>query len=526
MRKLLLLIFIIMMLSLTAVSASDNITDVISDEDDGILTLETPLDEETLAEKATEPPVQETVQDNPVSANDSSEGPVKETSKITTSNVKGYESFTSTLKIQLTSNNTSLTSKPIKIVLDGVTYNKKTDGNGEVNLNFKLKTGTYNAQITYDGDNQTAPATATAKITIKDAIKTKITQGDKDINYRQGSKCLFYVKLVNSKGKAIKNQYVTIKVNGKTYKVKTNKNGNAKLFLNLKKGTYKVKYSFKKTSPYLSSSGSCKIKVKSKMGKGNGYWLWSSHMKSVSLKKLSKKGTKQIFLHVHAIAQYGKGSVVSFIKKAHKYGMKVHLWMQVCYSNGKWVRPINENNKIKYGFLNGKIKEAKRYAKIKGVDGIHFDYVRFGGTAHLYKDPNRAINYFMKKASTQIHKIRSNCIVSAALMPEPKMMTYYYGQDVSTISKYADVLLPMVYKGNYHQTTKWITSVTKTFTKQSNGAQVWTGLQSYHSDNNAKKLTQSSLLKDAKAAKKGGAYGVILFRIGISCNFNFLKAKF
>ena len=72
MRKLLLLIFIIMMLSLTAVSASDNITDVISDEDDGILTLETPLDEETLAEKATEPPVQETVQDNPVSANDSS----------------------------------------------------------------------------------------------------------------------------------------------------------------------------------------------------------------------------------------------------------------------------------------------------------------------------------------------------------------------------------------------------------------------------------------------------------------------
>ena len=108
-------------------------------------------------------------------------------------------------------------------------------------------------------------------------------------------------------------------------------------------------------------------------------------------------------------------------------------------------------------------------------------------------------------------------------MPEPSMMHYYYGQDVPTMSKYMDVLIPMVYKGNYHQTTKWITSVTKTFVKQSNGAQLWTGLQSYHSDDNAKKLSQKSLLKDAKAAKEGGAKGIILFRIGISCNFNFKK---
>jgi hypothetical protein len=316
---------------------------------------------------------------------------------------------------------------------------------------------------------------------------------------------------------------VTFKVAGKTYTAKTDKNGVAKVYLNLKKGTHTVKYSFKKNAPYLSSSGSFKIKVRAKMAKGNGYWLWSSHMKNVNLKSLSKKGTKHIFLHVQAISVHGRSAVVSFIQKAHKCGMKVHLWMQVCYSGGKWVRPINEKNQIKYSFLNKKINEAKKYAKIKGVDGIHFDYVRFGGTAHLYKDPNRAINYFMKKASTQIHKVRPNCIVSAALMPEPSMMTYYYGQDVSTMSKYSDALIPMVYKGNYHQTRSWITSVTKKFTEQSNGAQIWTGLQSYHSDNNAKKLSQKSLLKDAKAAMKGGAKGVVLFRIGISCNFNFKK---
>lgn len=521
MKKILLISLLLTLMFCAAVSANENITDSSSSD---VLAQDTP---EVISENADEEILEQDIEESIVSETENATSqPVKTTSKITASNVKGYSSFTSTLNVKLTSNNTVLSGKPVKIVLNGVTYNKNTDRNGEVKLNVNLKAGTYNAQITYGGDNSTGEASATCKITIKEAIKTKLKLGDKDINYRQGSKCLFYVKLVNDNGKAIKNQYVTIKVNGKKYTVKTNKYGNAKIFLNLKKGTHKIKYSFKKTSPYLSSSGSCKIKVKSKMGKGNGYWLWSSHMKSINLKKLSKKGTKQIFLHVHAIAQFGKGSVVSFIKKAHKYGMKVHLWMQVCYTGGKWIRPIDKNNKIKYGFLNSKIKEAKRYAKIKGVDGIHFDYVRFGGTAHLYKDPNRAINYFMKKASIQIHKIKPNCIVSAALMPEPNSMTYYYGQDVSTISKYADVLLPMVYKGNYHQTTKWITSVTKAFTKQSNGAQVWTGLQSYHSDNNAKKLTQSSLLKDAKAAKAGGAYGVILFRIGISCNFNFNKAKF
>lgn len=510
MKKILLFLIIsLTILAASAVSANDNATDIIADDN--------PVDEEILTQEADD----EVISEEETSSTDVNI--TKTDSKITASNVKGYESFTTTVNMKLTSNGTALASKPLKIVLNGVTYNKNTDRNGEVKLNVKLKAGTYNAVITYAGDNLTNPVTKTCKVTIKSPTQTKLQLGDKYINYRQGSNCLFYVKLLTKAGKAIKNQEVTFKVAGKTYTAKTDKNGVAKIFLNLKKGTHKVKYSFKKNAPYLSSSGSHKIKVKAKMAKGDGYWLWSAHMKNVNLKSLAKKGTKHILLHVQSISLHGKSAVVSFIKKAHKHGMKVHLWMQVCYSNGKWVRPIADNNKIKYSFLNKKINEAKRYAKIPGVDGIHFDYVRFGGTAHLYKDPNRAINYFSKKASTEIHKIRPNCIVSAALMPEPSMMTYYYGQDVSTMSKYMDSLIPMVYKGNYHQTTKWITSVTKTFVKQSNGAQIWTGLQSYHSDNNAKKLTQKSLLKDAKAAKAGGAKGVVLFRIGISCNFNFKK---
>jgi hypothetical protein len=506
-KTFILLIFLSLIISVAAVSASDNATDVVA---------------ENITQDTLDAPQEDVLSDGDIDEVEDN-GSEKASSELSSADVKGYTTFSSTVSVKLTSNGTALASKSVSILINGVTYNRITDSEGKASVSLKLPKGTYAATFTFLGDNMTNSSTATSTITIKDAIKTSLKLGDKDINYRQGSKCLFYVKLLDKNGKAIKNQIVTFKVAGKTYTARTNKNGVAKIFLNLKKGKYKVKYSFKKNSPYLSSSGSAKIKVKAKMPKGNGYWVWSAHMKKVNLKSLAKKGTKHIFLHVQSIGVHGKSAVTSFIKKAHKYGMKVHLWMQVCCVGNKWTRPVNPDGSLKYGFMNKKIKEAKRYAKIKGVDGIHFDYVRFGGTAHLYKTSVKAINYFCKKASIEVHKVNPNCIVSGALMPEPKAMHYYYGQDVPTMSKYMDALIPMVYKGNYHQKTSWIKSVTKTFVKQSNGAQIWTGLQSYHSDNNPKKLSQKSLLKDARAAMSGGAKGVILFRIGISCNFNFKK---
>jgi hypothetical protein len=106
-------------------------------------------------------------------------------------------------------------------------------------------------------------------------------------------------------------------------------------------------------------------------------------------------------------------------------------------------------------------------------------------------------------------------------MPEPGMTEYYYGQDISTMSKYLDVIIPMAYKGNYVKKTSWITYVTKAFVLESNSAQIWAGIQAYKSDDNPKLLPSSELLKDAKAAKSGGAKGVVLFRIGYSKLLNF-----
>jgi hypothetical protein len=79
----------------------------------------------------------------------------------------------------------------------------------------------------------------------------------------------------------------------------------------------------------------------------------------------------------------------------------------------------------------------------------------------------------------------------------------------------------MVYKGNYRASTAWITSTTKWYVDNSQGASVWAGIQTYASDNNPTKLSVSDLTADVNAAYSAGANGVVLFRYGISNSVNF-----
>lgn len=241
---------------------------------------------------------------------------------------------------------------------------------------------------------------------------------------------------------------------------------------------------FAKTSVYNKYSKSFKISVKSKKIFNNGFWLWAADMDKVNFKYLKSLGTKHLFLNSYAFTKHGTKYVENYIQKANDYGIKVHIWIQV-FNNGKWLNPV-KNGKINYNLINSRVSMAVKYAKIDGVAGIHFDYLRYPGTAYKYKNSVNAVNYFVKTACNKIHKIDSNLIVSAALMPEPSSMKYYYAQDVSYISKYLDVMVPMVYKGNYHAGSSWIKSITANFVKKSNGAEVWTGLQSYGSDSNVK----------------------------------------
>ena len=495
-RSIIFLILTLAVLSVSAVCAADNVTDIESISDDGVWEI--------------------------YSADDGEIEDVKSDSEIIVKDTTGYEQFSTNIAVSLKSNGTALASKPVIFNVDGKNYTQTTDSAGQAALNIKLSKGTYTAGFFFLGDNDTNPSNASGVITIKSPVKTSLKIADKDINYRQGLKSVFIVRLVTSAGSGVSGKTVTFKVNGKTYTAVTDKKGYAQIFLSLKKGTYKVSYSFSSLCPYISSSGSYSVKVKSPMSKGNGYWMWAGGIKTVNLKTLKQKGTKQIFLNSYAFDLYGKKTVTSWIAKAKKYGMNVHIWVQIFYE-GKWIKPLKSDGSLNYNLMKKKVSKVVYYSKIKGVAGVHMDYLRFGGTAHKYDNSVKAINYFVKKVCGEVRKVRPNCIISAAVMPEPEMNKYYYGQDIPTMTKYLDVIIPMAYKGNYHKNTLWINSVCKSFVSDSNGAQVWCGIQAYKSDSDITRLSHSQLVKDAKSCMSGGAKGVVLFRIGVTNLLNFFK---
>ena len=491
------IIFLTLFLAISAVSANENNTDVISfdkNSTSGLL-------------------------NNDFNSTNSSVN--KSESVISASDIVTYNNLQSEFKVKLTSNETPLSNKQIIIFLNNINYTKTTDSEGIATLNFKLITGTYAVEYSFLGDENYTSANANSTITVKSDVVTYLKVVHKD--YCEGIKSVFKIKLVDIDNKAISGKTIIIKVNGKKYSAKTDSKGYATFYLNLKKGLHKIEYSFSQSGKYLVSSGSYNVDVKSKLSKGNGYWVNKWDMKKVNLKKLFKCGTKHIFLQHTAFSKYGEKAVLKWIKKAHKYDMKVHIWMAVFYKNGKFVHASNKKGHFNYKHMNTIIKKAKHYASLNGVDGIHFDYVRFSGNAYKFKNSVEAVNYFVKTACIKIRNVKYDCIMSAAVMPEPSSMKHYYAQDISTFSKYFDVVIPMVYKGNYHSSSKWIKKITKVFVKKSNGAQVWSGLQSYKSDHNIKKVSYKTLFKDAKAAKNGGAKGIVIFRWGLSPLLNFKR---
>jgi hypothetical protein len=245
-----------------------------------------------------------------------------------------------------------------------------------------------------------------------------------------------------------------------------------------------------------------------------GYWLWASDMNKVDLDELSKNGVNVIFLNSYAFTEYGQRDVLNWVKDANDHGIEVHVWMQ-CFYNGGWISPL-KNGTPDVRYFNNKIDEAKYYAGLDGISGIQMDYIRFEGNAYKYENGTSAINQFVQNFSKSVKEINPDLTVSATVMPETNKDAYYYGQDIGEISKHVDVIVPMIYKGNYKEDTGWIEHISNWYVINSGDADVWCGLQIYESDNNLTSLPMDEIMKDKDSVFNGGANGAIFFRWGMS----------
>ena len=135
----------------------------------------------------------------------------------------------------------------VKIGIVGKYYTKVTDANGVASLDINLRTGVYDVNATFEGDETHEASFVSASITVKQPAAV-LTADDIVMNYRDGTS--YDVTLTDPSGSPIVNSIVKITIVGKTYSIRTNENGVASLPINLAAGTYDISAKFEGNNQY------------------------------------------------------------------------------------------------------------------------------------------------------------------------------------------------------------------------------------------------------------------------------------
>ncbi|WP_296858697.1 transglutaminase domain-containing protein [uncultured Methanobrevibacter sp.] len=150
------------------------------------------------------------------------------TAQNVTKYYKGSEKYVATF---LDINGTPLVNTDVVISLNGKDKTYTTDSSGSVSLNFDLNPGSYKVVATNPKTGYSLTTNFVVLSTIEAENLRKVYTDDKKFS------AVFY----KSNGKVLANKKIKFKLNGKTYKVKTNAKGVASLSLkNLKKGKYSI----------------------------------------------------------------------------------------------------------------------------------------------------------------------------------------------------------------------------------------------------------------------------------------------
>lgn len=254
-------------------------------------------------------------------------------------------------------------------------------------------------------------------------------------------------------------------------------------------------------------------------------WVNYSSMNGVNLQVLADKGISDLLLHEYAFSKLGKNSVDEFIARAHSYGIKVHIWMQCFWWNDatKWRVPVIDRKgsvpaSYNQPLFDEIIARATGYLD-SNIDGLHLDYVRFGGTAGSHNWPEDdvtavgAITEFCRQFSVAAKARKSKIILSAALMGETGLESSY-GQKPSKMGQYLDILMPMAYIASYGYSDTQNVNVANWFKSNSGGAQVWHAIATYNAKETG--LDSDSIYHDcANIINNSNADGIALFRYGI-----------
>ncbi|MBR6023618.1 MAG: Ig-like domain repeat protein [Methanobrevibacter sp.] len=133
----------------------------------------------------------------------------------------------------------------VKLNINGVFYERKTNASGYMSMNINLPPGKYTVTAEYNG------LRASNTITVLSVLETN----DLSMKYKDGSK--FEAKILDGQGKPYVGQSVTFNINGIFYQKTTGDDGVARLTINLISGEYII------TSTYNGLNAANKVTISS-----------------------------------------------------------------------------------------------------------------------------------------------------------------------------------------------------------------------------------------------------------------------
>lgn len=240
-------------------------------------------------------------------------------------------------------------------------------------------------------------------------------------------------------------------------------------------------------------------------------------MKKVNLQTLKDLKYNRIYLNHYCETLYEKNEIKTFINRCQQFGISVYYWFALFYGDGKFIVPESDNGMKRVDYYIKKINNAEKI----GFKGVCVDYIRYNGTAYKHTNACRNIENTLKKLDDN-----TNLPICACFMPETGTAnTRYYGQNIDIISRIVDTVLIMAYKGNYKTDSAWITKTMKYFGEHAHDnnrkCKVGAVLQTYRSDDDLTKLSETELYNDAIAATNGTRVREICeFRFGLTNYIN------
>ena len=182
----------------------------------------------------------------------------KEKVTLTAPNLKMYYKDGSRFKVTLKDKNKAISKAKVKITINRKSYEKLTDSKGIASLGISLKSGSYSVLTNFAGTSKYESESVKSTVTVKSTIKC----GDFSKYYNNAAK--YSSTFYDYKGKPLKNTKVQFTVNGKTYSVKTDSKGVAKLSISLKPGKYGITSINSKTSESIKKTITIKSLIETK----------------------------------------------------------------------------------------------------------------------------------------------------------------------------------------------------------------------------------------------------------------------